>query len=150
MLGVVLDRRLSFHKHDRAVAMHRPSDTFDICLESTTAMLFSTALQATASRSCSECRTTQLGSFSKHQDDPASPLLRTLHWLLVQQRIDYEVALLTFKVRSTSTPSYLRRPIQDRQHSHNLRSATTTLCQSSTRVVHGLGSVRLGPLQQKY
>jgi len=25
-------------------------------------------------------------------------------------------------VRSTSTPSYLRRPIQDRQHSHNLRS----------------------------
>jgi len=25
-------------------------------------------------------------------------------------------------VRSTSTPSFLRRPVQDRQHSHNLRS----------------------------
>ena len=59
----------------------------------------------------------------------ASALLRTLHWLPVQQRIDYKVALLTFKIRSTSTPSYLRRLIQDRQHSHNLRSATTTLCQ---------------------
>ena len=31
----------------------------------------------------------------------ASPLLRTLHWLPVQQRIDYKVVLLTFKVRST-------------------------------------------------
>ena len=38
----------------------------------------------------------------------ASPLLRTLHWLPVQQRIEYKVALLTFKVRSTSMPSYLR------------------------------------------
>jgi len=32
------------------------------------------------------------------------PLLRTLHWLPVQQRIDYKVALLTFKVCNTSTP----------------------------------------------
>jgi len=37
-----------------------------------------------------------------------SPLLRTLHWLPVQQMIDYKLVLLTFKVRSTSTPSYLR------------------------------------------
>jgi len=62
----------------------------------------------------------------------ASPLLRTLHWLPVQQRIDYKVALLKFKVRSTSTLSYLRRLIQDREHGHNLRLTTTvtmTLCQ---------------------
>ena len=39
---------------------------------------------------------------------------------------------MTSEVGSTSTPSYLRRLIQDRQHSHNLRSATTTLCQPST------------------
>jgi len=62
----------------------------------------------------------------------ASPLPRTLHWLPVQQRIDYKVALLTFTVRSTSTSSYLRLLIQDREHSHNLRSTTTTLCQPST------------------
>ena len=41
----------------------------------------------------------------------ASPLLRTLHWLPVQQRTDYKVALLTFNVHSISTPSYLRRLI---------------------------------------
>ena len=52
-------------------------------------------------------------------------------WLPVQQRIEYKVAQLTFKVRSSSTPSYLRRLIEDRQHSHNLQSATTTLCQPS-------------------
>ena len=43
----------------------------------------------------------------------ASPLVRTLHWLPVQQRIDYKVALLTFKVRITSTPSYLRTRIEN-------------------------------------
>ena len=52
----------------------------------------------------------------------ASPLLGTLHWLPCQHRIEYKVALLTFKVRSTSTPSYLRRLIQDRQHGHNLHA----------------------------
>ena len=44
----------------------------------------------------------------------------------------YKVALLTFKVRSTSTPSYLCHLIQDREHGRNLRSTTTTLCQPST------------------
>jgi len=62
----------------------------------------------------------------------ASTLLRTLHWLPVQQRIDYKVALQTFKVRSTSTPSYLRLLIQDREHGRNLRSTTTAPCQPFT------------------
>jgi len=61
-----------------------------------------------------------------------SPLLRTLHWLPVQQRIDYKVALLTFKVRSTSTLSYLRLLLQDWEHGHNLRSTTTALRQPFT------------------
>jgi len=59
-----------------------------------------------------------------------SPL--PLHWLSVQQRIDYKVALLTFKVRSTSTPSYLRLLIQDREYGHNLRSTTAALRQPFT------------------
>ena len=63
----------------------------------------------------------------------ASPLLRTLHWLPVQQRIEYKVALLTFKVLSTSTPSYLQLLIQDREHGRHLRS-TTTLCQPFTTI----------------
>ena len=68
------------------------------------------------------------------QDAQRQPVVEdvTLAASSAEDLIDYKVALLTFKVRSTSTPSYLRRPIQDRQHSHNLRSATTTLCQPST------------------
>ena len=62
----------------------------------------------------------------------ASPLPRTLHWLPVQQRIDYKVALVTFKVRSTSTPSYLRLLIKDREHDRNLRSTIMALCQPFT------------------
>ena len=62
----------------------------------------------------------------------ASSLLRALHWLPVQQRIDYKVALLMCKVRRTSTPSYPRRLIQDREYGHNLRSTTTALCRPFT------------------
>jgi len=38
-----------------------------------------------------------------------------------------------FKVRSTSTPLYLRRLIRDRDHVHNLRSTTMSLSQPSSR-----------------
>ena len=47
-----------------------------------------------------------------------------------------------FKVRSTSTPSYLRRLIQDREHGHNLRSTTTTLCQPFTMATFAKGAFR--------
>jgi len=64
----------------------------------------------------------------------ATPLLRKLHWLPVQQRIDYKVALLSADVQapSTSTPLYRNaaRLINERQHVHNLRSATTSLAVS--------------------
>jgi len=37
------------------------------------------------------------------------PLLRQLHWLPVQHRITYKLAVLTYRVRTTSTPAYLSR-----------------------------------------
>jgi len=58
--------------------------------------------------------------------------LRMLYWLPVQQRIKYEVALLTFKVHSMLIPSYLHHVIQDLQHGCNLRSTTVALCQPFT------------------
>ena len=50
-----------------------------------------------------------------------------LHWLPVQQRITYKLAVLTYKVRSTSTPVYLHRRIAERACSRTLRSATIPL-----------------------
>jgi len=84
-IGVCRFTSMCWWRRDRAITMHRPSDTYDTCwlrnwhrhwlvvrscLGSTIAMLCCTALQATASRSCNEYRSTQLRSFSKHQDDP--------------------------------------------------------------------------------
>ena len=66
------------------------------------------------------------GVFRSH----ASPLLRTLHCLPVQQRIKYKMALLMFKVHSTSTLSYLCRLIQDRH--------TATTCDQPLRHCVGL------------
>ena len=57
----------------------------------------------------------------------ASPLLRMSHWLPVQQRMEYKVALLTFRVHSTSTLMYFCCLIQDREHGYNLQSTTMTL-----------------------
>jgi len=50
-------------------------------------------------------------------------LLHQLHWLPVQQRITYKLAVLTYRVRSTSTPVYLHRRITECTCSRTLRSA---------------------------
>jgi len=44
--------------------------------------------------------------------DHISPLLTKLHWLPVQQRVDYKIALLTHKLLHNGEPSYLRELIQ--------------------------------------
>ena len=37
------------------------------------------------------------------------PLLHSLHWLLVRQRVTYKLAVLTHKVRTTATPNVSQR-----------------------------------------
>ena len=50
-----------------------------------------------------------------------------LHWLPVQSRITFKIALLTFKSPSTSTPAYLSNLIQQKPHTKILRSSTAPL-----------------------
>jgi len=54
-----------------------------------------------------------------------NPLLDKLHWLLVEQRIRYKIVVLSFQVRSASTPAYLNRHIQTRQRARDTRSSAT-------------------------
>jgi len=42
----------------------------------------------------------------------AKPLLRSLHWLPVKQRVTYNMATMTFKILSSSTPGHLNDLIQ--------------------------------------
>ena len=42
-----------------------------------------------------------------------------------EQHVSYEIAVLTFKIRSTSTPAYLNRHIHTRQRTRDTRSSAT-------------------------
>ena len=62
------------------------------------------------------------------------PLLQQLHWLPVRERIDYKLAVLTYKIHHTSTPVYLSRHIQPLIVTRRLRSsATPRVCKPTTR-----------------
>jgi len=54
--------------------------------------------------------------------DHITPVLRDLHWLLVPQRIEYKIALITHKVLSTGQPQYLQSLIKEYKPSRQLRS----------------------------
>jgi len=55
------------------------------------------------------------------------PLLRSLHWLPVKQRVTYKMATLTFKVLSSLTPIYLHDLIQPVVPVRPLRSSDDPL-----------------------
>ena len=42
---------------------------------------------------------------------PTTPILRSLHWLKIIERIEYKLLLLTYKVLTTTQPLYLHNPI---------------------------------------
>ena len=50
------------------------------------------------------------------------PLLKSLHWLPLNHCITYKVAVLTYKLRWTSTPPYLSTLLQPVTSSRSLRS----------------------------
>ena len=53
----------------------------------------------------------------------APPLLYQFHWLPVESRITYKLALLTFKIRTQSTPRYLYDLLVDRCCVRSTRSS---------------------------
>ena len=53
---------------------------------------------------------------------PSKPLLQSLHWLSVRERIDFKVALLVHKVQTTLTPSYLDSLLHRHISTRSLRS----------------------------
>ena len=156
VLGVVLDRRLTFHEHVSTVARSctyhalairhfRQLLTTELAQTLACSLILSkidycnAVLHGAPNYSINKLQRVQNNAARIVLQEPrrshATPLLKMLHWLPVQQRIDYKVAVLTFKVRSTSMSLYLRCLIKDREHVHNLRSATTLLSQPSPRAM---------------
>jgi len=54
--------------------------------------------------------------------DPITPVLADLHWLPVQYRIQYELAVITFKVLTTQQPRYLHDLIRSHASTRQLLS----------------------------
>ena len=61
----------------------------------------------------------------------ARPLLRSLHWLPVFQKIVFKVTALTYKIRSTSHPAYLHSLL-----SNHISGSTATLRSASWLLLH--------------
>ena len=77
-----------------------------------------------------------------------TPVLKSLHWLPVTQRIHYKVLLLTFKCLIGKAPAYLQELLKVSTQSHSLRSNDQRLlvCPKSKSVKYGDRSFRVaGP-----
>ena len=64
--------------------------------------------------------------FRSSKFDHVSPLLRSLHWLPIQQRITYKIASLCFKSVESSCPQYLTDLLHLYTPSRELRSSADT------------------------
>ena len=62
----------------------------------------------------------------KKKRDSASPLLRELHWLPVQHRIDYKIATLCFKSLDGTAPPYICSLLSRYSPGRSLRSSADT------------------------
>ena len=60
----------------------------------------------------------------------ANSLLQELHWLPVEQRITYKLAVLAYKTRQTSVPEHLSRHITTRSSTRSLRRRPRHCCTS--------------------
>jgi len=129
VLGVTLDRRLTFDNHASAVARscnYHARAIRDIChvltLELAQALACSlilssidycnSVLHGAPSSTIQKLQRVQNNAAGAYRSTSASTvvvssLLQTLHWLPVEQRINYRLAVLTFKTQRTSSPQYL-------------------------------------------
>ena len=62
-------------------------------------------------------------SYDQIRNVSTKHLLSTLHWLLVRRRIDFKIAVLTYKLLSTGQPSCLACKITPHVSGRRLRSS---------------------------
>ena len=60
--------------------------------------------------------------------EEATPLLKDLHWLPVQKRIEFKIATLVFKCLHELAPPYLQELLKLKSPCRNLRSSSDVLC----------------------
>lgn len=70
--------------------------------------------------------------------DHVTPILKELHWIPVEQRIIFKIALLVYKALNEAGPAYLRELLTPYQPSRQLRSADNLdLCIPRVKLTYG-------------
>jgi len=91
-------------------------------VEQTLTSIWQVCIHAIIITSCTGWGTRQLGLHCKCRNELWS---KKLHWLPVEQHISYKIAVLTFKVRSTSMLIYLNCHMQTCQRARDTQSSAT-------------------------
>jgi len=148
VLGVVLDRRLTFEKH---VTMVARSCHYHAQAIRHIRHLLSTEMALTLARSLILTRldycnsllhgshTSSIQTLQRVQNNAArivlqaprqchaNPLLRQPQWMPVRHRIKYKLAVMTYNIHSTGLPAYLSHHINPCETTRTLRSSDTLL-----------------------
>ena len=61
------------------------------------------------------------------RSDHITPVLADLHWLPVKSRVTFKIASLTYTIRNSGQPTYLRTLISDYKPTRDLRSSSRDL-----------------------
>jgi hypothetical protein len=143
-LGITIDHSLSFSKHIditcKAASYHvRALRHIRKFISADDAMTIATAMVSSRLDYCNSLlygtSTSNINKLQRIQNTVArvvtctsrqqhiAPILADLHWLPVSSRIDYKLALLTYKTLSTQTPNYLFELLHFNQPARQLRSS---------------------------
>ena len=147
-LGVIFDKHLNFHEHitkiSQACFFHiRDLRRIRPHLTLSTATVIETALVQSKLDYCNslfvnlpDCEISRLqyiqnslarAIYRSPKSCHISPILKSLHWLKIHERISYKVISLTFKLLLVPNPGYLAELIQVRQLSSTRSSKYLSL-----------------------
>lgn len=147
-LGVVIDSRLTFAqhassvvkschyhlralKHIRQLLSQRSAETLACSLISSRLDYCNSLLYGAPQSTLDQLQRVQNATArvvtQSHPRSHAKPILKSLHWLPVKQRIEFKVALLTYKAHTTGLPSYLNCHLHSYQSERDMRSSSQLL-----------------------
>ena len=170
LLGVTLDMAFSFDGqtknvckasffHIRTLRQIRPSITEDIancvaCSHIQSCLYYTNSLYTGMSSAnfdklqWIQIMLARVVTLTKKRDH-ISPILKQLHWLLIRQRIDYNVSLLPNKIRQSGEPENLRELLTEYVPTENLllterKDLVTKLVAASSDVSCGIDAHTFG------
>ena len=159
ILGVTLDRRLTFDNqasavarscnyHARAIRHIRHLLTLDLAQTLACSLILpridycNSVLHGAPSGTIQKLQRVQNNAarivLQVPRRSDVNSLLQTLHWLPVKQRINYKLAVLTFKTQQTSSPQYLNQHISLRTYQrtqHSIVVRPTAVCAILTDII---------------